>query len=142
MTASALRSLQRQRRLPATGTLTPATQTALGRLGRPFFGQRVIKRGMVGWDVSVLQFLLATYGFDVGTLDGRFGPQTQSALDRLPGAAASGYGRDLRPGHPRPPLPHPRLQVPASPAVALEGRRAGRSDSSRRGPRRTLRPRS
>ena len=80
MTASALRSLQRQHRLPATGTLTPATRAALGRLGRPFFGQRVLKRGMVGWDVSVLQFLLATYGFDVGTLDGRFGPQTQAAL--------------------------------------------------------------
>ena len=80
MTASAIRSLQRQRSLPVTGTLTVATQKALGRLGRPFFGQRVIKRGMVGWDVSVLQFLLATYGFDVGTLDGRFGPRTQSAL--------------------------------------------------------------
>src|SRR4029077_2575172 len=80
MTASALRSLQRQHGLPVTGTLTPATRAALGRLGRPFFGQRVLKRGMVGWDVSVLQFLLATYGFDVGTLDGRFGPQTQAAL--------------------------------------------------------------
>ena len=80
MTASALRSLQRQHRLPATGTLTPATRAALGRLGRQFFGQRVLKRGMVGWDVSVLQFLLATYGFDVGTLDGRFGPQTQAAV--------------------------------------------------------------
>ena len=89
MTASAIRSLQRQRSLPVTGTLTVATQKALGRLGRPFFGQRVIKRGMVGWDVSVLQFLLATYGFDVGTLDGRFGPRTQSRPDqRLRGAAA------------------------------------------------------
>jgi hypothetical protein len=80
MTASAIRSLQRQQGLPVTGTLTAATQKALGRLGRPYFGQRVIKRGMVGWDVAVLQFLLATYGFDVGTLDGRFGPQTQAAL--------------------------------------------------------------
>jgi hypothetical protein len=80
MTASAIRSLQRQHGLPVTGTLTAATQKTLGRLGRPFFGQRVIKRGMVGWDVSVLQFLLAAYGFDVGTLDGRFGPQTQAAL--------------------------------------------------------------
>lgn len=80
MTSSALRSLQRQHRLPVTGTLTAETRKALGKLGRPYFGQRVIKRGMVGWDVSVLQFLLAAHGFDVGTLDGHFGPLTQSAL--------------------------------------------------------------
>jgi hypothetical protein len=80
MTSSAVRSLQRQQRLPVTGTLTAETRAALGRLGRPFFGQRMVKRGMVGWDVSVLQFLLATHGFDVGTLDGHFGPLTQSAL--------------------------------------------------------------
>jgi hypothetical protein len=80
ITATALRSLQRQYELPVTGTLTAETRARLGKLGRPYFGQRVIKRGMVGWDVSVLQFLLAAYGFDVGTLDGRFGPQTQAAL--------------------------------------------------------------
>jgi len=40
----------------------------------------VMKRGMVGWDVSVLQFLLAAHGFDVGTLDGRFGPLTRAAV--------------------------------------------------------------
>jgi hypothetical protein len=80
MTASALRSLQRQQHLPVTGTLTAETRAALGRLGRPYFGQRTIKRGMVGWDVSVLQFLLAAHGFEVGTLDGHFGPNTQTAL--------------------------------------------------------------
>lgn len=80
MTTTALRSLQRQQHLPVTGTLTAETRAALGRLGRPFFGQRVIKRGMVGWDVSVLQFLLASHGLDVGTLDGRFGPHTKAAL--------------------------------------------------------------
>jgi len=80
MTTTALRSLQRQQHLPVTGTLTADTRAALGRLGRPFFGQRVIKRGMVGWDVAVLQFLLASHGFEVGTLDGRFGPNTQAAL--------------------------------------------------------------
>ncbi len=41
---------------------------------------RVIKRGMEGWDVSVLQFLLAVHGLEVGALDGRFGPQTRAAL--------------------------------------------------------------
>lgn len=79
-TASAVRSLQRRARLPVTGLATPATRAALGPLGRPLFGERVMRRGMVGWDVSVLQFLLAVDGFDVGTLDGRFGPRTRAAL--------------------------------------------------------------
>jgi LysM repeat protein len=79
-TTSAVRSLQRKAHLPETGVATPATRAALGALGRPLFGDRVIKRGMVGWDVSVLQFLLAVDGFDVGTLDGRFGPRTRAAL--------------------------------------------------------------
>jgi LysM repeat protein len=80
MTLTAVRSLQRRAGLPLTGVATPETRAALGRLGQPLFGKRVIKRGMVGWDVAVLQFLLATDGFDVGTLDGRFGPRTQAAL--------------------------------------------------------------
>jgi peptidoglycan hydrolase-like protein with peptidoglycan-binding domain len=79
-TVSAVRSLQRQKGLPVTGIATPSTRKALGKLGRPLFGERVIKHGMVGWDVSVLQFLLATHGFDVGTIDGRFGPRTQAAV--------------------------------------------------------------
>jgi LysM repeat protein len=79
-TTSAVRSLQRQAGLPLTGEAGPATRDALGRLGRPFFGTRPIKFGMVGLDVSVLQFLLAVHGQDVGTLDGRFGSRTREAL--------------------------------------------------------------
>jgi peptidoglycan hydrolase-like protein with peptidoglycan-binding domain len=79
-TSSAVRSLQRHAHLPVTGVATPATLAALGPLGRPRFGDRVIRRGMVGLDVSVLQFLLAVDGYDVGTLDGRFGPRTRAAL--------------------------------------------------------------
>ena len=79
-TRSAVRSLQRRRGLPVNGVATPATRRALGKLGGPLFGTRAIKRGAVGWDVAVLQFLLADHGFDVGTLDGRFGPLTRAAV--------------------------------------------------------------
>ncbi len=129
MTASAIRSLQRQHRLPVTGTLTAPTRAALGRLGRPFFGQRVIKRGMVGWDVSVLQFLLAAYGFDAGTLDGSFGPRTQAALvayqerRHLAPDGLSGPATDARlcptPACKSLPRPRPRSTV-AMPPPAIE----------------------
>ena len=79
-TVSAIRSLQRQAELPPTGTADAATRNALGRLGRPLYGTRPIKRGMVGLDVSVLQYLLAVHGLDPGTLDGHFGPQTRDAV--------------------------------------------------------------
>jgi soluble lytic murein transglycosylase-like protein len=79
-TTSAVRSLQRRAGLPASGEAGPETRAALGPLGRPLFGTRPIRFGMVGLDVSVLQFLLAVHGLDVGTLDGRFGGRTLQAL--------------------------------------------------------------
>ena len=79
-TVSAVRSFQRRHGLPLTGSAGQATQTALGKLGRPLFGVRTIKLGMAGWDVSVLQFLLTLNGFGVGTLDGHFGPRTRAAV--------------------------------------------------------------
>jgi LysM repeat protein len=79
-TTSAVRSLQRRAGVPVNGRAGPATLAALGPLGRRAFGGRVIKVGMVGLDVSVLQFLLAIHRFDVGTLDGRFGRRTLDAL--------------------------------------------------------------
>jgi peptidoglycan hydrolase-like protein with peptidoglycan-binding domain len=79
-TTSAVRSLQRQAGLPVNGRADSATLAALGPLGERSFGERMIRRGMVGLDVSVLQFLLAVHGLDVGTLDGRFGRRTQDAL--------------------------------------------------------------
>ena len=79
-TVSAVRSFQRRHGLPPTGSAGQATQSALGKLGRPLFGVRTIKPGMAGWDVSVLQFLLTLNGFGVGTLDGLFGPRTRAAV--------------------------------------------------------------
>jgi soluble lytic murein transglycosylase-like protein len=48
---------------------------------------------MVGWDVSVLQFLLRRAGFPPGGIDGVFGPGTHGAVRRLQharGLAADG----------------------------------------------------
>jgi peptidoglycan hydrolase-like protein with peptidoglycan-binding domain len=79
-TTSAVRSLQREAELPVDGSAGASTLAALGRLGRPAFGARTIRFGMVGLDVSVLQFLLAVHGLDAGTLDGRFGRRTREAV--------------------------------------------------------------
>jgi len=79
-TVAAVRSFQRRHGLPLTGRPGPATRAALGVLGRPLFGARTIRLGMAGWDVSVLQFLLTLNGFEIGTLDGHFGPRTRAAV--------------------------------------------------------------
>jgi soluble lytic murein transglycosylase-like protein len=79
-TIAAVRSFQRRHGLPLTGRAGPATRAALGKLGRPLFGARTIRLSMAGWDVSVLQFLLTLNGFEVGTLDGHFGPRTRAAV--------------------------------------------------------------
>jgi len=43
-------------------------------------GARVLKRGVVGYDVRVLQIALEDLGYSVGGIDGRFGPMTQRAV--------------------------------------------------------------
>ncbi|MGI8606435.1 MAG: peptidoglycan-binding protein [Gaiellaceae bacterium] len=78
-TVRAIRKFQRRAGLPADGVAGRKTRRELGRLGRPLFGKRVLEQGAVGWDVSVLQFLLARQGFRVGSFDGGFGPRTVEA---------------------------------------------------------------
>jgi LysM repeat protein len=78
-TADAIRAFQRSSRLPVDGIPGKATRRALGRLGKPFFGERTLRRGRVGWDVSVLQFLLARHGIG-RVIDGYFGPETAAAV--------------------------------------------------------------
>jgi hypothetical protein len=81
LTAKAVRRFQRDAGLTVDGVAGPQTRKALGRLGRPLFGKRlVISRGMVGWDVSVLEFFLAQRGRDPGKVDGRFTRRTERAL--------------------------------------------------------------
>jgi LysM repeat protein len=80
-TATAVRAFQRSSRLAVDGIAGATTRRALGRLGQPLYGKRTLVQGRVGWDVSVLQFLLARHG--VGrVVDGYFGPETTAAVRR------------------------------------------------------------
>jgi peptidoglycan hydrolase-like protein with peptidoglycan-binding domain len=82
-TRRAVVRLQRRAGIAVDGIPGPQTRRALGRLGRHPVGSRVIRRGSVGWDVSVTQFRLAWHGFPSGRLDGGFGPRTQRAARRF-----------------------------------------------------------
>ena len=79
-TRRAVRAFQKRHGLVVDGVAGPRTREALGRLGKPPLGQRMILRGALGWDVSVLQFLLRRRGFDPGPLDGEMGGRTAAAL--------------------------------------------------------------
>ena len=61
-TVRAARQFQRRHDLTVDGVVGPRTRAKFGKLGRPLFGARLIKRGMIGWDVSVLQFRLSKRG--------------------------------------------------------------------------------
>ena len=73
-------AFQRRRGLVVDGIAGPRTRVALGKLGVPLLGRRVVKRGTVGYDVSVLQFQLKRRGLLRGRIDGRFGPLTERAV--------------------------------------------------------------
>jgi hypothetical protein len=82
-TRHAIQVFQRRHRLTVDGLAGPRTRAALGPLGRPLFGTRFIRRGMTGYDVAVLQFLLRRHGLRPGRLDGRFGSRTARAVRRF-----------------------------------------------------------
>jgi hypothetical protein len=65
LTAGAVRAFQRSHGLPVTGIADARTRAELGPLGRHLFGSRTLVRGSFGWDVAVLQFLLASRGISV-----------------------------------------------------------------------------
>jgi peptidoglycan hydrolase-like protein with peptidoglycan-binding domain len=83
MTKRAVRAFQRRARLAVDGIAGPRTRRELGRLGRPLYGKRVIRGGMRGWDVAVLQFQVRRRGLRTGVIDGIFGPDTQRAVRRF-----------------------------------------------------------
>jgi hypothetical protein len=64
-TVAAVRTFQHMEGLPVTGLADARTRAAMGPLGGPLFGVRTLHRGMFGWDVSVLQFLLVRQGISV-----------------------------------------------------------------------------
>jgi hypothetical protein len=82
-TVRAIRVFQRRKGLAVDGLVGPRTRAALGPGGRPLFGRRVIRRGMRGYDVGVLQFLLRRHGLRIRPLDGRFGPETGATVRRF-----------------------------------------------------------
>jgi peptidoglycan hydrolase-like protein with peptidoglycan-binding domain len=73
-TTAAIRALQQR--------FGGRTLAALGTLGRPRYGTRGLRRGMVGLDVSALQFELRYHGFP-NDERGRFGRHTELALERF-----------------------------------------------------------
>src|SRR5205085_7676801 len=116
-TAGAVRAFQRRAGIHADGLAGPRTRARPGRLGRPLFGARTMARGRIGWDVSVLQFLLARRGFAPPHLNGNFGRGTERAVRRfqralglaVDGIAGPATQRVLLTGHRR----HRRAHAPA-----------------------------
>ena len=134
-TVRAVRRLQARERLLVDGIPGRMTRRALGRRGRPAYGSRVLRRGLRGWDVSALQFLLARQGFPSGRVDGGFGSHVDVALRRfqrwagLPADGLAGRGtlRALRRPAPRSPV---RLLAPiTAPATDSFGPRGERFHS-------------
>lgn len=80
-TAAAVHAFQRSRSLKV-GVAGAQTRKALGPLGGPLFGSRILRRGDFGWDVAVLQFLLTRSRMYRGALDGYLGKETAASLRR------------------------------------------------------------
>jgi len=78
-TVRGVKRFQRRVGLRPNGRAGAATRRALGPLGGPLFGRRTLRRGLFGWDVSVLQFLLARRGALV-PISGYFDGRTERAL--------------------------------------------------------------
>jgi peptidoglycan hydrolase-like protein with peptidoglycan-binding domain len=83
MTNRAIVAFQKERKLTADGKAGKQTRVALGRYGRPLFGVRTLRRGKVGFDVSVLQFLLAKHGLPPQRLNSNFGPATEELVKKF-----------------------------------------------------------
>jgi peptidoglycan hydrolase-like protein with peptidoglycan-binding domain len=82
-TERAVRLLQRRAGIAVDGVPGPRTRRALGRWGRHGFASRVLHPGLVGWDVSMTQFMLAWHGFPSGRFDGAFGKRTARAVAKF-----------------------------------------------------------
>ncbi|MFL5965140.1 MAG: peptidoglycan-binding protein [Gaiellaceae bacterium] len=127
LTAAAVRALQRRMRLAATSIVTNRTLSALGPLGRPGFGSRPLRRGMVGRDVAALQFELRYHGF-ANRGRGIFGTQTELALKRfqrfagLPSDGVAGRATFAALRQPPPSVARLRLPLPDVQSVTRAGR--------------------
>jgi hypothetical protein len=93
LTRHATRVFQKRARLLPDGVAGRHTRHALGRFGRPLLGTRVLGRGMAGWDVSEVQYLLRRNGAPGVAVSGVFGPRTEAlvrGVQRAKGLAADG----------------------------------------------------
>jgi peptidoglycan hydrolase-like protein with peptidoglycan-binding domain len=81
-TDAALRAFRQSVRLANLEVVDRRTLAALGLLGRPRYGSRVLRSAMVGLDVAALQFELRYHGFPA-VERGTFGKQTRGALMRF-----------------------------------------------------------
>jgi N-acetylmuramoyl-L-alanine amidase len=79
-TVAAVKRIQARAGLVVDGRAGLRTRAALGALGRPLLGRRPLARGAVGWDVSVLQFLLHRRGLLACEIDGTLGRDTVAAI--------------------------------------------------------------
>jgi hypothetical protein len=124
-TVRGTKTFQRRKGLPADGLAGWRTRRALGPLGGPLFGRRTLRRGMIGWDVSVLQFMLARRGRLVPVY-GYFDRATERAVrhyQRLRRLAADGVAGPITIaaiGRGRPSLRPPRVGVRAVP-ISVRG---------------------
>jgi peptidoglycan hydrolase-like protein with peptidoglycan-binding domain len=116
-TNAALRAFRRSVRLASLDVVDRRTLSALGMLGRPRYGSRVLQRGMVGLDVAALQFELRYHGFP-NDERGIFGRHTLLALQRFQrfaGLPSDGVaGRSTYAALEKPPPVAPKLRPPLS----------------------------
>jgi LysM repeat protein len=83
MTKGAIRRFQKDKGLQPDGVVGKRTQAAFGKYGGHLFGSRLLARGMVGFDVSVLQFLLAKRGYPTKSLNSNFGDGTERLVRKF-----------------------------------------------------------
>jgi peptidoglycan hydrolase-like protein with peptidoglycan-binding domain len=83
LTKAGVIRLQVQKGIRPTGRVGSRTRRALGQFGNPLLGQRPLWPGLVGWDVSSLEFRLVRYGLPPAAVDGRFDLSTRLALIRF-----------------------------------------------------------
>lgn len=76
---------------PGTGVWTPESATGVATSGGTVGGAAGVARGRA--DVQRLQEMLADLGYDPGVIDGRFGPDTQRAVDDFGRSVGTRFAR-------------------------------------------------